>query len=102
MTDYGDQCIIKRVKSDKPNSPAFRAEITIGGRKYKSSLWVWDKKDGTLVLDKNGEKQLKGKVEVDNWTPGGEQPKADAGKVGGSGPADDDSIPFAPDAPDTF
>lgn len=71
MSDYDnkDQLILKKVVSDNPKAPLYRAEITLGGVKYQAPLWWWTRKDGSDVLDKQGNRQFIGDIEVDNWKP---------------------------------
>lgn len=94
--DYGDQLILKKVVQTKETSPIFRAEITIGGKKYKASLWVWTNKAGEPVMDKNNNKQLKGKIEVDDYQRE-QQPTTRGRSEPPAGPAmDGGDIPFSP------
>ena len=78
MSDYGDEIIIKKVASDNDKAPVMRAEITMNGNKYKAGLWVWTRKDGSPVLDKAGAKQLKGKIELDDYEPQSESKSSSA------------------------
>lgn len=100
MSDYGDEIIIKKVVSENPDAPVMRAEITIGGQKYKAGLWFWRRKDGSLVLDKAENKQYKGKIEVDDYQAAPKQARREsAGRDNDqlTPPADDfkdDDIPF--------
>lgn len=96
--DNNMQIILKKVVSDNPKAPTLRAEIVIDGKKYKAGLWQWDRKDGSKVLDKEGNGQYIGKVEVDTY---GENVQkhgiADARKAAEPAPAVgqfDDDIPF--------
>jgi len=72
MADYDNtnQIILTKAVSDKPNAPDLRVNFNVDGVKYKAGLWVWTKKDGTPVTDKNGNRQYKGKVELDDYEPG--------------------------------
>ena len=100
--DNSKQVILSSVTSDNPNAPAMRVEWTDGtGQKQKAGLWLWERKDGTPVLDKQGKKQYIGKYEEDNYA----QQVQDKGIVGANkalnekpeGFADLESdIPFAP------
>lgn len=65
--DNSNQIILKKVVSENPNAPKLRAEITIDGVKHKAGLWVWTRKDGSPVQDKDGNGQYIGKVELDTY-----------------------------------
>ena len=93
--DNANQMILKKVKSDNPKAPKLRAEITVNGVKLKCGLWPWTRKDGSPVLDKEGNGQYIGQIEEDNYTPtvnanGMAQAKAAAEPD----PFQDDTIPF--------
>ena len=65
--DNDNQLIIKKVTSDNPKAPKLRAEIVVNGQKLKAGLWPWTRKDGSPVLDKEGNGQYIGKIEEDNY-----------------------------------
>ena len=71
MSDFNNdmQIILSKVSSDNPQAPALRVNFEINGQKYKAGLWLWDRKDGTPVCDKNGNKKYKGKIEIDDYQP---------------------------------
>ena len=71
--DNSNQAILKKVKSDNPKAPTLRLELTIDGVKHKAGLWAWTRKDGSPVLDKDGQGQYIGKIELDTY---GEQQQA--------------------------
>lgn len=88
---YDNQAILKKVTGDNPKLPIMRVEIDIDGVKYKAGLWPWQRKDGSPIVDDNGNQIYKGKVERDTYKPKQatytEQPKAEPKKVM-------DDIPF--------
>lgn len=72
MPEYSNemQMIVSRVYSDKDDAPVMRAKFEINGTKYEASLWVWTRKaDDSAVLDKQGNKQFKGPVKIDDFVP---------------------------------
>lgn len=72
MPEYSNemQMIVSRVYSDKDGAPVMRAKFEINGTKYEASLWVWTRKaDDSAVLDKQGNKQFKGPVKIDDFVP---------------------------------
>ncbi len=65
--DNDNQVILSKVDSTNPNAPHMRINFEINGQKYKAGLWLWKRKDGSLVTDPSGNKMYKGKVEVDDY-----------------------------------
>ena len=99
--DNSKQVILSPVTSENPNAPVMRVEWTdSAGVKQKAGLWLWERKDGTPVLDKAGKKQYIGKYEEDTYSKqqqdqGIAQAQATANSV--PQPSDnfvDDDIPF--------
>ena len=90
--DNNMQVIVSKVVSDKTNAPTLRVNLEINGQKYKAGLWQWTRKaDGSSVLDKNGNAQYKGTLEVDDYR-GKDQPASQQ-------PAQDSGVPFDDDIP---
>ena len=92
MTEYNNdmQIIVSKVISDKTNAPTLRVNTEINGQKYKAGLWAWKRKDGSTVTDKNGNKQYKGVLEVDDYQANAPQQQPPT-----PNPMDfDDDIPF--------
>jgi hypothetical protein len=106
MSKYDNdmQIIVRRVQSDEQNAPSMSAKFEMNGVKYEAPLWRWTRKDGTQVLDKNGNPMLKGKIKIDEYAerqgmkPQGEPvnpARAAALKTAGvQGDEFDDDIPF--------
>jgi hypothetical protein len=98
MSEYDNtnDIIVSKVVSDNPNAPVLRVNLEdINGKKWKAGLWVWEKKDGTPVTDKDGNKKYKGKLEPDNYEPGQQSGASQA--PASTPPAQDfeaDEIPF--------
>lgn len=93
--DNNMQVIWEQVSSDNPKAPRMRISVEIDGKKYQAGLWAWEKKDGTFVLDKAGNKKYKGTLELDTYSQeqqaqGMAQAKAAAEPADFSG----DDIPF--------
>ena len=90
--DNNMQVIVRKVVSDKQNAPLMSVSIEIDGTKYTSGLWRWTRKDGSLVLDKNGNAMYNGKLKVDDYTPKDQgQPET---QNASPDPEFDDDIPF--------
>ena len=85
--DNNLQVIVSKVVSDNPKAPPLRVQFEVGGVKYQAGVWPWKKKDGSPVLDKNGNGKYIGTAEVDNYEPKQQQTAP---------PQDDfdDDIPF--------
>ena len=94
--DNEKQVIVSKVVSDNDKAPQLRVNIELDGVKYKAGLWVWTRKaDGSKVLDKAGNAQYMGTLELDDYVAGqgsGQQ----GGPMRDEPPADDfdDLIPF--------
>ena len=67
--DNSNQVILSKVVSENPNAPALRITLELNGQKYKAGLWNWDRKDGSNVVDKAGNAQYIGKLEIDDFVP---------------------------------
>lgn len=67
--DNNKQIIVSKVVSDNPKAPTLRVTTEIDGQKYKAGLWLWKRKDGSSVTDKNGNGQYIGSLEVDDYKP---------------------------------
>ena len=65
--DNEGQAILSKVTSDNPKAPPLRIDVVVKGVKYTTGLWPWLRKDGSPVLDKNGNAKYKGKLEVDTY-----------------------------------
>jgi hypothetical protein len=112
MAEYDNnlQVIVSKVVSDNQKAPTLNVQVDINGRKYSAGVWMWRRKDGSNVTDKNGNAQYIGKLkEWDSENPGKErQQGAASGGQAPPGPADrafqaahskmkdefDDDIPF--------
>lgn len=104
--DNNLQVIVSKVVSDNPKAPTLNVQVDINGRKYSAGVWLWRRKDGSSVVDKNGNAQYIGKLkEWDSENPGkerrGQGTPADRAFEDAhaklQGPKDDefdDSIPF--------
>ena len=74
MSNYDNnlQVIVSKIVSDKQKAPTLRVSVEINGTKYQAGLWPWTRKaDNSLVKDKHGNMQYKGKLEVDDYKPRG-------------------------------
>ena len=94
--DNEGQAILSKVTSDNPKAPPLRIDIVVNGVKYTTGLWPWQRKDGSAVVDKNGNAKYKGKLEVDTYeqkqdSKGMEQARAAAEPEGF---ADLEDVPF--------
>ena len=76
MADYDNnlQVIVSKVVSDNPKAPTLNVQVEINGRKYSAGVWLWRRKDGSNVVDKNGNAQYIGKLkEWDSENPGAQR-----------------------------
>jgi hypothetical protein len=94
MYDNNMEIILSKVASDNPKAPPLRVTMEINGQKYKAGLWVWDRKDGTKVTDKDGNAKYKGKLEIDDYQPTNTSPPAAPSAPQEQDDFKDDSIPF--------
>ena len=91
MADFDNdkQVIVSKVISDNPKAPTLNVQVEFGGRKYSGGVWLWRRKDGSSVVDKNGNAQYIGKLkEWDSENPGAERGRGVQGGRGAPTPAD--------------
>ena len=66
--DNSKQVIVSAVTSDNPKAPVIRVEfMNENGEKQKAGVWLWTRKDGSPVLDKDGKKRYIGNYEPDTY-----------------------------------
>jgi len=89
--DNDGQIIVSKVISSKRDAPTLRAQVEKDGVTYEAGLWPWTRKDGSKVLDKNGNQQYKGKLKESEY-----KPKMETDRFGAAAGADDfdNEIPF--------
>lgn len=100
--DNSKQVIIRKVVSDKPNAPALSVQFKdSNGVDMEAAMWQWTRKDGTPVLDKNGNAMYQGTYKEDTYTTqqnanGMEQARSAAEPAPAAPAADpfEDDIPF--------
>lgn len=68
--DNSKQVILRKIQVDnpKPTTPVMSVEFTgPDGVKYEAPLWPWTRKDGSAVLDKNGNAMYQGSYKEDTY-----------------------------------
>lgn len=89
------QVIVAKVVSDNPKAPTLRVTVEIDGQKYRAGVWPWERKDKSIVKDKNGNTLYKGTLELDDYVPAGtEPPPAQPTPPRAAPEMDEDDIPF--------
>lgn len=79
MGDYDNnlQVIVSKVVSENPKAPTLSVQVEIAGKKYSGGVWMWRRKDGSTVDDKNGNAQYIGKLkEWDSENPGAQRSRS--------------------------
>jgi hypothetical protein len=89
--DNNMQGVIAKVISDNPRAPTMRVNVEIEGVKWKAGAWPMKRRDGTVVLDKNGNTLYKFQLEIDDYDP---QAQVAQQQVKQEDVAFDDDIPF--------